>query len=76
MNEKYLEKYWALEQEKTELAASVGLTVPWFIFHRSRLHPAVVKKMEGLLREQIKTLKLMRVKDVVENVVFVQFRRN
>ncbi len=76
LDPRLIEEYWMIEQQKTNLAAAHGMTLPRLLQHLNHIHPSTVAVLKQMLQRQVKLLRLMRVKDVVENVIFVQFKPN
>lgn len=73
-DEKLLKEYWSIEQQKTNLAASNGMTLQRFMMHLMHVDLASVRLIKSMIRRQLTLLRLMRVADRVENVIFVQFK--
>jgi hypothetical protein len=73
LNPKLLEQYWAIEQQKTNLALAYGMTLPRFMQHINHVPAGAVLLMQEMLRRQLTLLRFLRVKGIVENVIFVNF---
>lgn len=75
LNQQYLNEYWAIEQEKTMLAEQAGLTVMRYIAHLRYGGLKDTEHFKKLLKRQLTLIRLMKIKDIIENVVFVDFRK-
>lgn len=75
LRNKYLAEYWYLENEKTKVAYASGMNVQRFLQHMNHVPASHVHVFKTLLRRQLMLLRCMHIVDIVENVIFVQFRK-